>query len=418
MTMPTMTGADRFQFFLDKDGRKNTGIGNTIKTHIVLKGVLTREQISGVIKNNKAIEFLSSLSAKRKFYSFQFFWKQGTRPGLENIFSYEVSKSAQVLIDKALTYDCNPERGSPILVDVIADIELKLTHIILSVNHSLLDYAGMELLLKSFSEDSDSLILHMPPQKPFSLFKRLVQTIQATAFVAKRSGWNIQRLEKTSVNYKPVFTELSISNQELRSESVSSRSIGIPRYLACSIHALCKSSKIFKNHQLPVFVPVPLNRRTEKYNRVLLSNRFSFLFFRINTNEFSNVKSLERAFLQQMILQAQQKIPEKFDSLLSVFSLLPNSIYRAFLNLPSKGHSSTFAFSNLPVSVLDGSTFLGMKIIDFTHYPPFLSPPGLNLAIIEMKDGIKLVSCYDSTRLTTDDANLLLQDIKSNLISS
>ena len=31
-----MTGADRFQFFLDTDGRKNTGIGNIIKTHITV----------------------------------------------------------------------------------------------------------------------------------------------------------------------------------------------------------------------------------------------------------------------------------------------------------------------------------------------------------------------------------------------
>ncbi len=416
--MPTMTGADRFQLFLDTDGRKNTGIGNVIKTHIILEGILTREHITEIISKNKAIEYLSSLTIKRKWYTFKLFWVVDKKPKIDKIISYSESKTIQELISKALKYDCIPNNNSPIHFNAIIDTEQKQTHIIISVNHSLLDYAGMELLLKSFSKAFSNLILQKSPPKPFPILKRLLQTAQATAFVAKRSGWNIQRLGKTSVSSIPDFRQIKISNEELQSGNNSSETGSLPRYLACSVYALNKNTTIFKDNKLPIFIPVPLNRRAENYKMVLLSNRFSFLFFRANAGDLQNVKRLEKIFLQQMILQAKQNMPEKFESLLSIFSLLPNFIYRAFLNLPSKGHSSTFAFSNLSISILDNGSFLGMKVIDFSHYPPFLSPPGLNLVIMEMKDGIKILSSYDSTRISNENANLLLQDIKSNLINS
>ena len=243
--MPTMTGADRFQLFLDTDGRKNTGIGNVIKTHIILEGILTREHITEIISKNKAIEYLSSLTIKRKWYTFKLFWVVDKKPKIDKIISYSESKTIQELISKALKYDCIPNNNSPIHFNAIIDTEQKQTHIIISVNHSLLDYAGMELLLKSFSKAFSNLILQKSPPKPFPILKRLLQTAQATAFVAKRSGWNIQRLGKTSASSIPIFRQIKISNEELQSGNNSSETNNLPRYLACSIYALNKNTTIF-----------------------------------------------------------------------------------------------------------------------------------------------------------------------------
>lgn len=408
-----MTGADRFQLFLDSTGRKKTGTGNVITTELCLEGFVDKEIISENILSNKAIQFLSSLKAVRNFYSPKLFWKSGNKSEAEALITFHDLEYKNIPPRQILNRDCPPSKQAAIHVDVFYTTN---THIFISVNHSLLDFSGMELLLKSLLGVDENLFLQKQDSTKKSFLKSFIQTIQATFFVAAKSGWNIHKLNKKKGASIPAFQSIYVTEEEWNKSKNKSKSL--PLFLSISIMALANQKGLSGNTPLPLFIPVPLNRRTEEFKNVLLSNRLSFLFFRINPNEMLETQSLEKNILSQMINQAKENIPEKFGSLMNVFSFLPAFIYKAFLNLPSRGHSSTFAFSSLPVSTLEREDFWGFKILDFTHYPPFLSPPGLNLVFMEKAGGIKIISSFDERRISRDDVNLLLNDIRSNLIAS
>ncbi len=409
-----MTGADRFQFFIDKTSRSKTGTGNIIKAHIILRGHVDEETIRKRIRNNKAVNFLSGITQAKKWYSAKHKWRTNQSNNIESVLSFHTIDNPDTLISQLLLRDCSFQKREPIHIDIVYE-GLHKTHFLLLVNHSLIDYTGMDLLLNSISSGEELLTFVKPPTIEKSFFKRFIETVSVTFFVAAQSGWDIQRLNKNEEESKAAHQTLTVQGHEWHTYNNTLPLFGLPHFLAASVKALSLQKSLIPDSKLSFFIPSPIDRRSPAYQKVLLSNYMSFLFFKAEEKDLVSTSHLRKLFTHQMIQQARKGIPEKFQSLMNIFSFLPAFIYEAFLNLPSKGHSSTFALSVLPKSLLEGGKFMGSIIEDYTHYPPIIPAPGLNIVFMEMKEGIKIIAGFDKSMISENEAGLFLKEIKHQL---
>jgi hypothetical protein len=410
-------GADAFQLFFDRLARKRAGVGNVIRAAIVVDGEIPEQAFRSAVNSNRALLELSSLCLKRKWYSpFRALGRSKRAPIPENIFSFHAGDPVAA-ISSALARDCSFANGSPVFVDVIPLVHQ--TCVIISANHVLMDYAGMENLIASFSGAAPPFYLPQKDGPGKSFFKKLKGAIEATLFVASVSGWNMKRLSLNTGKGKAALEKLELSADETQHVKFRAademQSGALPFYLGCSLFSLCSLKKLLAGSGR-YFIAVPVERRPAAGRNAILSNYISFLYFHAGARELKSIKDVSLAFTQQMVSQARKNLPEKFSSLLDLFRFVPDPLYRAFINLPSNGHSGTFAFSLLSGSRLENNSFMGFPVADVTHYAPVVSPPGLNIVFTEFKGRLKIILSFDESRITRESAHELLAGIRKNLL--
>ncbi len=415
----TLSGADRFQLFFDNVSRKNTGTGNVIRAMVVVDGVIPENKFHELVERNEAILFLSNLSLVRKWFSPVYKWKLSGTKSKKQILSIHKSGVVNNIVRRLQSKDCSFDE-CPIYIDIVYGSSQ--TSVFISANHALFDYSGMENLLSIISGDSSDIVLKKTLAVEGSFLKKMTDAIAAALFIAKRSGRNIRRLLKNKDNPKAALGFIELSKEETQKTSLRHhheiKTGLLPYYLGNVVYSLSGFESLLSHRKGDFFVAVPIDRRPVSHKNVLLSNYLSFIYFKVKFDEIESVKNVAGVFSKQMIQQGRKRIPEKFRSLLYLFRFLPDFIYRTFIELPGKGHSNTFAFSLLANSGLENKLFMGLPVRDVTHFPPVISPPGLNIVFTEFNGRLKIICSFDESRITRDQVNNLLEAIGRNLLSS
>ena len=415
----SLTGADRFQLFFDRAARRNKGNGNVIRASVTVKGVLPESAALEILTGSKAVQMISGLTLKKKWYSPIYRLEREDKiPGWEKLLSFHHGKTQDEVLRRVLEFDCPLNGGAPLHVDVAYDKDY--TTVIFSVNHVLMDYAGMENLLSSFSEKKELVLNQEVQHRRKSFFRKFAEAVQVTLFVASRSGWNMRRLAGRKGRCSPAVEKLELTPDETqRAKQYATHEIQageLSFFLGCSMLALSRHDKLLTGERNKFFVAVPLGRRPQANRHSLMSNFLSFLFFRAGESELFSLKEISKSLSAQMIYQAKKGLPEKFSSLQELFKFIPAPVYRAFIDLPGKGHSGTFAFSLPGNSGLENKLFMGLPVTDVTHYAPVISPPGLNIVFTEFNGRLKIMLSFDENRITVKNARELLHTIRKNLI--
>ena len=415
-----LNGADRFQLFFDSIARKKTGIGNVIRAVVTLGGNISEGDFRKNISSNEAALFLLSLSLKKKRHSTLFHFEQKiVSPDLGEFISFHSKEKSETVLEQALARDCNLITGSPFHIDVVYDLDK--THIIFSVNHTLMDYAGMENLLGSVF--ANQRIIHSTEQRRSekSFFVKFRETVEATFFVAARTAWNMRRLSVKSDKCKAAFERLEFTITETEKiKQITSGEIGtnaLSFYLGCSLFSLSRHNEMLTGEKGIYFIAVPLVRRPAEYKNAVLSNFHSYIYFHAKADEIVNVRDISLSFSRQMIMQARRKFPEKFSTLLDLFRFIPASVYHSFIALPTNGQAGSFAFSLLANSRLENKSFGDCPVADVTHYAPVITPPGLNIVFHEFAGKLKIILSFDESRMTKSQARVFLDSIRKNLIT-
>ncbi|CAN5388750.1 hypothetical protein BH11BAC1_BH11BAC1_05660 [soil metagenome] len=414
-----LSGADRFQLFFDSVARKNTGTGSVIRAAVTIAGIFPEEGIYNIISQNEAIRFMLRSALLKKWYSPLFRLVQKNTPDDPiTIINFHRGELPEEALQYALSRDCSLVIGSPVFIDVIYDSDH--TQIIFSVNHVLMDHAGMENLLASFSETKTMQVTPLKPLRRKFILKRVADAIVATLFVAAISGWNLKRLNRKPHSGTAAFEKLELTVEETtQTKTLLTNEIKVNAlsfFLGAALHALDINEELLAQVNGNYFVAVPIDRRSAALKNVILSNYLSFIYFHAESGKAKSVKDISESISRQMIAQAKRGLPEKFSSLLDVFRFIPAPIYSAFINLPSNGHSGTFAFSLLTNSRLENLSFLGHPVIDVAHYAPVISPPGLNIVFNEFRGRLKIILSFDDSRIDRLQAKELLQTIRRNLL--
>jgi len=413
-----LSGADRFQLFFDSVARKNTGTGNVIRAAITVNGIIPESGIRQSVSSNEAIAFLNSLSLDKKWYAPLYrFVQTGRSYQVGDLLTFHKGENPWHGINAGLTRDCSLFSGAPVHIDVVYGTDV--THVIFSASHVLMDYAGMENLLATFTEMKSPFAYTQREVAGKSFAGKFMDAIHATSFVASLSSRNMRRLKGKRSNGKPLLCRLELTAEEtqkvkLRAEN-DIKVNALSFFLGCSVFALSHHEELLTGNG-NYFIAVPVERRPAADKNVLLSNYLSFIYFQATQPDAKNVKDISADIFHQMISQAKKNIPGKFASLLDLFRFIPAPVYRAFIDLPGNGHSGTFAFSLLTNSRLEDKTFMGFPVIDVTHYAPVISPPGLNIVFTEFGGRLKIILSFDGGRISATDATRLLNSIRKNLL--
>lgn len=415
-----MNGTDRFQLFFDRTTRRVTGLGNVIRAQVKVQGIIPEKLFVDLVRTHEGLKFLASIYPKRNWYSTLYKWKTKNTSDATNILRFHKNKNAASIIDKLLGADCALKAGLTLRIDIVYDTDL-FTHVFIAVNHALMDYAGVENLLASISGNMENLILEKPLKAEGTFFKKFADSVSATAYVAARTSWNLRRLKKNNqvAIASTIVTELSQAEstkvkQHLQTEI---KSTALPFFVASAVLALHENNALLTDNGGDFFIAVPLNRRPTSHKNVLLANFLSFVYFHKQDAAMSEVKKLSASFNSQLIEQARRKLPEKFISLMELFRFLPPIIYRLWMNLPTRGESATFAFSLLNNSCLENKMFMGFPVLDVVHYPPVISPPGLNIVFTEFQAQLKIIISFDENRITKSQVQNFIAEIKTNLLN-
>jgi len=415
-----MNGADRFQLFFDRTTRRTTGVGNVIRAQVKLQGIIPENQFVDLVATHDGIKLLASICPKRNWYSTLYKWKAKNPADANNILRFHKNKNATSTIEELLCDDCSLKAGFTFRIDVVYDVDL-FTHVLLSINHTLMDYAGVENLLASISGNMENLILKKPLKGERTFLKKFADAVSATAYVAARTSWNLRRLKKNNQVAKAsiVVTQLtSIESTNVKQYlQTEIKTTALPFFVASAVLALHKNNTLLTDIAGDYFIAVPLNRRPASHKNVLLANYLSFVYFHKQDAAIAEIKKLSASFNSQMIEQARKKMPEKFISLMDLFRFLPPVIYWAWMNLPTKGHSATFAFSLLNNSCLENKSFMGFPVLDVIHYPPVISPPGLNIVFTEFQAQLKIIISFDENRITKSQVQNFIAELKTNLLN-
>ena len=407
-----LNGADRFQLYFDAVARKNTGIGNVIRAAVTVGGIIPETEIRQAIGANEWLNFLSSLSLKKNLFSSLYRFER-TDKSIPISLTFHQGTYEEAM-RQVVTKDCNLKAGTPLHVDAVYG-ENK-THLVFSVSHVLIDHAGMEILLSSFEGENISATAPVPVFRK-SFFKKLADASSATMFVSSRSGSDMKRLKRKSGPGKAAFELMELTAEEtfrVKNQMSAMNASALSFFLGCSLFSIGRNQKLLTG--INYFVPVPMDRRPASCKNSLLSNFLSFIYFKAKDSDLESLKSSVELISKQTILQARKSIPQKFSSLLDIFRFVPDPFYKAFIDLPSKGHAATFAFSLLSKSGLEGKKILGYKVSDVTHYAPVISPPGLNVIFSEFNGSLKILCSFDESRISKDEVALYLDVIKLNLM--
>jgi len=413
-----LNGADRFQLYFDSVASKNTGKGNAIRAVIKLRGSIPEADFLSMLHANEAVRFISGIKLTKKWYSPIYKFESSVRPySPERMCTFHKNGNPGNALSAALSREIPLLTGPLVHTDIIYSEEE--TYVVLSASHVLMDYAGMENLLASFGTGEVKLF----PEKiksGKSFFGKLTDSIRSTIFVASLGSWNMKRLEKYQSHGNACYEMLELSVDETRrvrirgSEEIKTNALSF--FLGSTTFSLHAHPEMLKRSNGNYFIAVPLDRRSQANKNVLMANYISFLFFNLKPGELKSVKESAKSISSQMISQARKKLPEKFSALMEIFRFIPAPLYNAFIELPGNGNSNTFAFSMLANSMLENNSFMGLPVLDVTHYAPVISPPGLNIVFTEFKSRLKIMCSFDESRIKREQVRALMNTIKKNLL--
>ena len=383
-----------------------------------MKGIIPEPDFLSMFHANEAVRLISEMRLTKKWYSPLYKFEGSDRPySPEMICTFHKNDNPANALSAALLREISLRTGPLIHADVIFSEEE--TCIVFSASHVLMDYAGMENLLASFGSGEVKLF----PEKISSgksFFGKLSDSIRSTIFVASLSSWNMKRLEKYQSHGNACYEMQELSVDETRrvrilgSEEIKTNPLSF--FLGSTTFSLHAHPEMLKRSNGNYFIAVPLDRRNQANKNVLLANYISFLFFNLKPGELKSVKDTAQSISSQMISQARKKLPEKFSALMEIFRFIPAPLYNAFIELPGNGNSNTFAFSMLANSMLENNSFMGLPVLDVTHYAPVISPPGLNIVFTEFNGRLKIMFSFDENRIKREQVKALMNTIKKNLL--
>ena len=162
-----------------------------------------------------------------------------------------------------------------------------------------------------------------------------------------------------------------------------------------------------------LWIPVPMNIRRKGEYDSLLGNGLSFLFYKLNKEDFETHDKTIMSLRKQMLNQVGSKMPEAFYDFSEAYRFMPFFFYYPMLNLPSLGKLASFNFSTLGEVFSGLDEFLGKKVLSISNYPSNAISPGFTFLFYNYRGTLRMVSSWVHGQYTKEEQLRIINDIKS-----
>ena len=292
-------------------------------------------------------------------------------------------------------------------------------------SHILFDGKGAELLVRKFLEAAEGKAISKArerPEKALPLIHQLKKTRPAT-----RRFFDLIEHEYVSLSGKASgkgrFRYKILKFDQETTKKIQERAVGlcglfsISFYLACAVRAHRKAflSRGMDPSHYVNSIPVQVRPKTE--NGDPFQNRVSVLFFLLKREQLDTLKHAVQSAQSQFEEMTRSELGPSFEMLLRLMRRLPGSLYMKFLGAQFSGTIASFFHSFTGAFPFDNASLCGVRVSDARHVPSVSAPPGSGLFFSESHGCLTAVFSWRDVAVTEVEADLILQQLKHDLMN-
>lgn len=430
-----ITGADHFVCALDRQMQRAGLPGNICRLVVRLEGDLDPTGLAEGLARTPAVHWLARLRLKRPLHLLTPRWNaaEGPVPALLTV-SEENGGGNLGALPAALPERVLPPGQSPCFaLDYLRGAH-GIGHLVLSWHHALMDVRGAELLLRMLGAaragDGDDTRSAIPQRgvRPRLLGRlrgyprRLAFARESLAFITATCREPMVSLVGSTpapgpcryrVHWFDTEETVRIDEHCRRLEGGFRRSLF---FLAAAVQAVHRTAERRGLGGGAYVVPVPHDLRRRGAAGPILSNQLSFLFFRVEANGASDLRSLLAALTEQMLSQLRNRCDASFLAAMELFRPLPLDFYVRQLGRPTDGRVATFFFSDAGESCPGLEELAGARPTAITHLAPAARPPGLAVVTSRFRGRLCFVVSWTGDCASEAEIDLLEADFAAALL--
>ncbi|MCG3165070.1 MAG: hypothetical protein POELPBGB_00831 [Bacteroidia bacterium] len=390
-----ISGADKFQFLLDRHILLNQPTGNFIKLSIEVEGRLDMKLLHRTISANRFLTRLNSIRLEEGFLKIPH-W-------------VEVDEQTPITfseLDETTFSSRNGEliQGNALNISVLHVEDDSI--VVITMHHALADNISIQTIAKiidgSIIPEGSAFAEEIKDTTP--LIQQLIHTLKATLLVFKKTPKSMAKLVADEVITNTNIIDFDEEETKQIEENAAKNGARLSRsafYLAAVSMALKQT--IFAGKGESFFLPVPQNQRLRGNEQVAMGNHLSFLFYNIPFDKLNTLSEATACITAQMVEQIKNESPKSYSYLLKTFRFLPLWLYDFFFKMPTKGAVCSFLFSDVGETLPDMKTFMGKEIVGVLNFPPNPSPPHLTFVMMKHAGCLKLIMTYNSKAISEEE---------------
>lgn len=404
--------SDHFQLLVDYKIKKEKGTANTSQMLFELASSISKSELNDYLLSNKYFESFINVSLRNPFMR-----KMRYRFGEGKELIIEEKNIESILASEVFR---NDDVGLVPVKITLFQLE-KSSAVLFQFNHIYIDNNGVKNLIRSFKgEEFDFYKTTTTTQNSFSTryknmivlsVKMMKKWYEKKAFIHAKSKGPIDKdyIIDTLTEDETSHIKAKIKRSH-HIESISSILMG-----ACCIGV--KELLTNRNEGLREFIfQQPFDFSSKRERPYILGNRFSFIHYRLQPEQVTNLSELEFELNRQTLQQIKERTPYQFIDLESIFRNFPLAFHLWMISLPAKGKMTTFAYTFIDETKIINE-FAGVKVSNIINIPPVMRKPPITFGFAYYEGKFRLVQSYDRNAIDKSEAEKLFNSIKEVLLA-
>jgi len=414
-----LSGSDHFQLLLYYRMRKAGQAGNISRIEYTLESSANLGELrQQLLKNSVLLDVLSLGFTRVPFKIAR--WKK-SNPLPENAVILHATPVNGPAHNNLLNNPIDPTNGL-VRIDLFENDKAE-KQVLISMHHALFDHRGMKNFVLGINSGRHvGAFIYNIEKRPWMLVLR--QSFQAVRFAFLSTGLGMVSLVNRKVTSSPIstyefirFTEHEtdrIEKNAVINGAILSKSVF---YMAAAMRSIGDMAERKSISGKFVWLAAPHDMRKKGEAGHLIGNAISFLYFRLNRAELSEMKTAVTSIQKQLKYMIKNQMVQKQDSFLHLFRNVPLPVYRAMTDLASGGKVASLAFSDLGDQQFPATHILDCPITRTSYLPPVPARPGISIVCNKEHGKLSLTIGLIKGLLSGPETEELLTGLRSMLLS-
>lgn len=421
-----LTGEDCFFMMLESNLHRHQSGNNVLRIVLHFDTCVAAESLMKQFTCSPIIHWMCNVKLVRGGAFHKPFWQYANSGRTIPIWEHFLPRE-HGLPNEVLNRSMSIEQNRYIECDIIRHNEGS-SMLVLSWHHILMDGRGAGMLLRHLSgqvpfneENWESFFPEKPKQ--LSLYRYVRNMYKVKAFIQGSSKGKIASFyEVNNINEKSAFSWYSKTFSYDDTCLVDSNSRQNGARLGANNFLIAATSmvlfKYLKNREKDgsLWIPIPYDGRKRGGFGPVITNQISFLFFRLNTEDFDSIQTTVQAINKQFADQLKNEMPKKYNHLLDMMRHIPMGLYRFLATRESKGAISSFLFSSAGENNWDMKNLISQDFTNIDIIPPHTFPPGITFSFFRLDGKLKMNLVVSDHILPEEEAHLVIDSISSILL--
>lgn len=422
-----LSGADCFHLVLDKHAKKHGAGGNVMRKVFYFNHALPFDKIESLLKSSAIIHWLCNIQlVAGRFFKIPY-WSYKDH-GREIILREHRIDDEDAIPVNILSRDITIESERFIEADLVYYPSGGCAFVI-SWNHILLDARGTTLLFEHLDQLSAG-----KPQQFGLFFPGAEKKVSALAYI--RNMYKVKKFVQTSA--RPPVSSVATAGMDMSDNRTLTKLIsfdaeetklinenafktgarfGPTLYLvACCAHVI-HALNGQRNKAGDIWLPVPYDGRLKGATGPLISNRVSFLFYRLAQAELGTVPQTVKTLSAQMMSQIRDGVPQQYSMFLDMMRHLPLWLYYFLISSTGKGVFASFLYTSTGDNFNDLRSLFGEPLKNISMIPALTLPPGLTFVFLKHDEALNLNIAYSPNIISDNELHLIELKLKDILLA-